>query len=490
MRSKRPSAMAAITLPGLLWLAGCSGAPPPPPEPPPVRRPSVLLLVVDTLRADRLGSYGCPLPTSPNLDRLAARGVRLADVTAQWPRTWPSMGSFMSGAWPRSTGIRLTRRVVPDEITMLPEIFKGAGYHTGAVVANYNVGRATGFQQGFDHFVEPWIERVRTDEQGKPMVKVTGEWAKENTDAKLVNDQGVKWLRSIPAGEPFFLWMHYMETHGPYLPPPGYAEMFKGAYPAQAAPPQAIPPYQLQPDPATGRPSLDLAFYKAQYDREVRHADTQIGLFLDEVEEARPGEPLLIVFMSDHGESLDEHGYYLDHGRFSYQPTAHVPVILAGGAALPPGRVLEEPVGLIDVSRSLVELAGLEVPGSFEGTSLVPLLGGEPGPIPAHVFMESGDIEESPQLTVRHGRWKLIEVLAEEDRAGMTGSRFELYDLDEDPGERRNLAAEHPGIVEALGSLLKAYREGLPIVAPGEAVDMDTLDEKSREMLRSLGYIE
>ncbi len=472
-------------LPALLW--ACSA--PAPPGPPPA--PSVLVIVVDTLRADRLGSYGYPLETSPAIDALAKRGVRLADVTVQWPTTWPSMVSFMSGAYPRTTGVRLERHPAPPALTMLGEIFDGAGYHTGAIIANYNVGRRSGLTQGIDRFVEVWAEKWARDQGGRSYKGLTGEMAKRYTDATLVNEQALRWLRSLPAGEKFFLWVHYMDTHGPYLPPPEVGARFRGAHPSEVVEASRIEAYQIQRDPATGEPIADLGFYKAQYDGEVRHADDQIGRLLEEIGRAGLDENLLVLFMSDHGESLGEHGYFLGHGKLPYQSTARAPVILVWEGGLPEGRVVEEPVGLIDVSRTLVELAGLTVPAGYEGKSLTGLIRGTGGDAPEYVFMESGMDGARPQRTVRHGSWKLVEILSDSDRAVMKGERYELYDLSSDREELRNVAAEHPERVAQLSRVLNLWLAGIPPAGPpGRPIDVDSLSEKERDMLRSLGYIE
>jgi arylsulfatase A-like enzyme len=345
-----------------------------------------------------------------------------------------------------------------------------------------------GFDQGFDHFVESWQERWRT-EVGERGPAIASGRVKFYTDATLVTDQALAWLRARDTSRPFFLWLHYMETHGPYLPPERYLNLFEGRHPSATIPPAQMPAYQRQV--WNGQLMTDLAFYKAQYDREVRYLDDEIGRLLDALRELEIDNSL-IVFTADHGESLGEHDYYLEHGLLSYQPTAQVPLIVVQPGRIEAGRSLEQPVGLIDVAATVVELAGLPLPASFEGTSLAGLLRGDSSAaLPEYVFMESGYQLRSSQITIRHGRWKLIHVRSEEERALMSGSEYELYDLDADPAESENLASQHPEILERLRQELNNwYLENTRRAEIGPELDLESLDPRSREMLKALGYLE
>jgi arylsulfatase A-like enzyme len=446
-------------------------------------------LTIDTLRADRLGAYGHPLDTSPHIDRLASRGVRFTDATVQWPKTWPSLASFLTGSYPRSTGIGAVPRVLPSSLLMLGEIFQDAGYDTAAVVANFNAGRGLGFDQGFDRFVESWQEKWEEEAGTAQFVNAPGR-VKDYTNARLVTDQALRWLWARSDDDrPFFLWLHYMDPHGPYIPPKEFGGMFQDHYASSPIPIAHLPSYQRQD--FGGQLITDLAFYQAQYDREVRYLDREIGRLLETAGWADSAE-LLIVLTADHGESMGEHDYYLEHGRLPYQPTAHVPLIVVQPAVIPGGRTIEHPVGLLDMSATIVELAGLPVPSTFEGTSLSSQLRGDTAaPLPEYVFMQSGTIANAPQLTVRQGRWKLIRVAFKPERRFMTGAEYELYDLDQDPGETLNLAAGQPEVVDHLKHELERWyadRPQNPNV--GEALDIEHLDPGSRKMLEALGYLE
>ncbi len=452
-------------------------------------RRNVLLITVDTLRADRLGCYGYRLDTSPTIDALADGGVRFVDATVQWPKTWPSLASMLSGRYPKTTGIQYTRKILPESMVMLSDRFGESGYRTAAVVANFNVGKTFGFDQGFEHFVESWAEKWAAAGNDEPFQNAPGR-VKEFTDARTVVDQGLSWLRESDDGRPFFLWLHFMDPHGPYVPPPGYEELFVGEHPAEPVALELLPSYQLQLDGA-GEPIADLGFYRAQYDREVRYLDDELSRLFQELEPLAPAEGTVVALSADHGESFREHEYYLEHGQFSYQPSARVPLIVRAPGMLPAGRVIEPPVGLIDLAPTLSELAGIEGSPSFEGTSLVPWMRGDVDAAPpTFVFMESGYDVAAPQHTVRFGRWKLIHVRSPHDLAAMTGAQYELYDLEADPGELRNLADEQGPLVAQLASLLlRWYASGPSPEEAGEPVDLEALDPKAIEMLRSLGYL-
>lgn len=470
---------------GLLLLAtlACAG----PRETEARRRPNVLLITVDTLRADRLGSYGYSLPTTPNIDKLAARGVRFDDTTAQWPKTWPSMASMLSGAYPKTIGVNYRGRELHPTLLLLGEVFQQEGYRTAAVVANVNVGARFGFDQGFDAFMESWDETWTRQAGDVPFRQQRPGDVKRFTNAKTVTDHALGWLRESDSSRPFFLWLHYIDPHGPYIPPPEYAEYFRDAsYPSVELDRSRVARYQVQVDPKTHRPITDLGFYLAQYDREVRFLDDEIGRLLSDIDAKRT----LVVFSADHGESFNEHDYWLEHGKLPYQECARLPLIVAQHGRLPAGRVVESPVGLIDVPVTILELAGIGIPATFEGHSLTGLIDGDDVSAgPAYVFMESG-YQEATQLTVRQGEWKLIRIRAQEDREEMTGTEFELYDVRADPGESTNLAAARPDVVERLSRVLDEWYRGGPQRREGaEELDPQSLSPEELEQLQSLGYV-
>jgi len=448
-------------------------------------RANVVLITVDTLRADRLGAYGHRSDTTPALDRLAAGGVRFADVTAQWPQTWPCIASMMTSTYPSTTGVRYSpRRPLALKHRTLAEILSAAGYQTGAVVANATIGKRLGFDQGFDTFVESWAAGSGQS-AARRLEKDPGR-IKELTNATTVTDQGLRVLKSFDSRRPFFVWLHYIDPHGPYVPPPVYAEMFANSYAPEPVDHRLLPAYQQQ---KAGNASVisDLAFYKAQYDREVRYFDDQVARVLAVLAADSNNERTLIVITADHGEGLGEHRYYLEHGAVPYQPTAQVPLLMSMAGTLPAGRVVAEPVGLIDLAPTILDTIGIAPPPDMEGRSLLRLVRGEPDTAPTHVFMESGRKHLS-QVAVRRGPWKLVHTRAAADRHRFGLPELGLFNLRTDPGETNNLVNEHRELIAEMKGVLDTWVANGQKKMQASAPEVPETDSATKEALRVLGY--
>jgi arylsulfatase len=459
---------------GCRWPAGGAGR---------TASPNVLLISIDTLRADRLGSYGYRLPTSPRIDHLAEQGVRFDDVTVPWPRTWPALASALTGTYPATNGVAFRpRRPLPKENETLAEVLRDAGYATAAVVANVNVGRRFGFDQGFDHFIESWAEEARR-QTGSPDLDLVPGRVKAFTNAKIVTDQAVGLIDVLAARSPFFLWLHYMDPHGPYLPPDEYSDLWRDEYARNDVPFHRIPHYQRQF--RDGVPIVDLGDYEARYDREIRYVDDQIGRLLEELERRGLADETLVVLTADHGESLTEHGDFLSHGASPYQPGARVPLLLVLPGRLPAGRVVDAPVGLIDLKPTVLELVGLPPGPTTQGKSLVPTID-EAAPPSEFIFMEAG-WDTPTQLVVRRGKWKLVQLRAPGDRRRFKREAVELYDLEADPGETINVIRENPTVAHELRARLDHWLETTPRYAGAPQGDVP-VDEGTGKMLRALGY--
>jgi arylsulfatase A-like enzyme len=466
--------------------------------------PNVLLITLDTLRADHVGAYGYRLDTTPALDDLAGRGTRFDDVTVPTPKTWPSIASLLTGASPRTTTVRLQNRRIKPGLPVLAELFDGAGYRTGAVVTNFNLLEGYGYGRGFQTYQEAWDQAWGQAEPDSPLpgdahARLEALFGSprmrailQATDAQLVTDRALAWLPQTVGEQPFFLWLHYMDPHGPYDPPQRYAELFAGEYDEQQVTVEQLNTPHLHRQPGTDEPVTDMGFYRAQYDREIRSMDDQLGRLFAELDARGLASDTLVVVTADHGEALGDHGYYLEHGLQAYQECARVPLIVAHRGSLPTRSVISEPVGLLDVAPTVLELAGLPVPTSFEGHSLAPLLRGESGATaPDFVFMESGNSngDRPLQLTVRSGRWKLILVPSKEDQAFMGGVARELYDVWADPDEQHNVAADHPQELDRLSTELHRWARQHP--EPGKALSREAVKGMSPEQiafLRALGY--
>jgi arylsulfatase A-like enzyme len=494
--------------------------------PPLPARSNVLLITVDTLRADHLSSYGYVRRTTPNLDRLAAEGVRFDQTAVQWPKTTPSFASLFTATYSKDNDI--VRRVgipVSCRFEMLAEVLKGQGYETAAVVANGALGREFNFNQGFDTYVETW-KLARGPAGGDP------------TQAEAVTRLAIGLLdglaRAGKAGKPYFLWVHYLDPHFPYSSPPAWRDRFRGDRFYDPRERIFVSPNRPQIQMGgIGRDQViegheERAFYVARYDAAIAYADAQIGVLLGEMRHRGLLGHTLTAFTADHGESLGEHDYYFDHGRFSFQTCLRVPLIFHYPGVLAP-RVERGVTELIDVAPTLIEASGRRLPGGAwkQGFSLTPRLRGlappsqarpaapeqgpaSPGeaaaavsgghPHPGLAFSEAGwETNNKWQKIVRDGNYKLIfaQTNPEQRWIGGPGVRFTLYDLATDPGETTNAADRLPAVLERLKRELWAWEhaprfevETKPASAackprPGQ----QPMEPATRALLHSLGYL-
>lgn len=465
----RPVGTALVLLVGVNAAAGLLDDDAPRP------RLNILLITIDTLRADHLGAYGYDRPTSPNLDRLAREGILFWRAASQWPKTTPSFASMMSSTWPHTNGlIRTTALRMPDRFLMLAELLKAGGYDTRAAVANPNLATVFNFDQGFDTYLDVWkdAERRRTES---------------------VTQHGIELLRDTSGKRPFFYWLHYFDPHARYEPPARFARLFvndKHFDPTWRVPLQRERRKDLGGIPTTANLGNDtrVDYYVAKYDAEIRAVDEQVGILLKELERRGLADKTLVVVTADHGESLGDHNYFFEHGRFPYDSCVRVPLIVRGPGTGAPGRIVRSPVGLIDLAPTLLDLAGLPANPEAQGKSLRRLLDGERvgGSRWAFTYTESGYAKDY-QRSITSERYKLVSVPDPEDRKVMQGRDLELYDLQRDPGETRNVIDEQPKVAEAMKKQLDRWiaESGAPSEAPAEV----TLDKQTEEELRSLGYL-
>jgi choline-sulfatase len=394
-------------------------------------RPNVLLVTIDTLRADRLGSYGHAGAATPTLDSLAARGVRFATAVAHVPLTGPSHASILTGLTPLGHGVRDNGGyVLPSEVKTAAEDFRAAGYRTAAFVSGFPLDRRFGFDRGFDSY-DDRLPRGN-DPRRTPYVE---RFADATTDAAL------RWLAAPAAGgaAPFFLWVHYYDPHAPYEPPG----------------------------------DLALRFRTAPYDGEIAFVDLQLARLLHSLEATGALARTLVLATADHGEGLGEHSEGT-HGLFLYDSTLRVPWIMAGpGVAA--GRVVETVARAVDVLPTLLDQAGLPAREGLDGRSLRPAAEGRKmadAPAYAESVYAEREYGWAPLFALRTSRFKLIEA-----------PRPELYDLTADAGEVTNRLAQESARVEELRRSLKAAL-ARPARSAAAKVDAETA-----ERLAALGYL-
>jgi arylsulfatase A-like enzyme len=456
---------------------------------------NILLVTIDTLRADHLSAYGYARPTSPAIDRLAAEGVRFEQAAVQWPKTGPSFASLFTATYPKDNGI--VRKVgipIPCRFRMLAEELQAQGYATHAVVANGAVGSDFYFDQGFDTFVETW--KLPPGRRGE-----------DPNLAEAVTRLATGVLDRIDRGKPFFLWVHYLDPHWPYDAPGRWKERFQGdaQWDGAARIPVAAGKARQEMMGIGEGQAVDgrdeLAFYVARYDAEIAYTDAQVGRLLAAARRRGLLRKTLTVLTSDHGESLGDHHYYFDHGRFGFQSCLRVPLIVHYPGVLPP-RVDRRPAALVHLAPTLLEAAGAHLADGawMQGRSLTPRLRGAPPPAgdPALLaYSEAGYEQDGKwQKIVRDGRWKLVyaQGLADQRWIAGEGVRFALFDLAADPGETRNVGDRHPEhrqrLVRALWQWDRAPRFAAlsepESAACGEEREME---KETEELLRSLGYL-
>jgi arylsulfatase A-like enzyme len=393
---------------------------------------NVILISIDTCRADYLGCYGYPHRITPNIDAIAEEAVLFDYALTPVPLTLPAHASMLTGTIPPYHGVHynIGYRLVESNLTVA-EILRQNRYATGAIISSFVLDARFGLAQGFDsyndRFVEPIESFYRSERRGDEASRFACTWLEKHRD------------------EPFFLFLHYYDPHTEYNPPEPFATIFKDNL----------------------------------YAGEVAYTDYCVGQVIKKLKDLNIYDSTLLIITSDHGESLFEHSEY-EHGYFIYQSTVHVPLIIRvpGG---PRGKRVRETVGLIDIVPTICSMLGITPPSTTHGTDLSGFLGkkGEAKKNERYIYCESllpTRYGCSPLLGVVNDRWKYIQAPTPE-----------LYDLNKDPGEKKNLADKDPKRCRFLQNHLKLIlNEQLRTDRSG---DKFVLDEEARRRLESLGYV-
>lgn len=447
------------------WFLGCRAQ----------RDPNVLILVIDALRPDHLGSYGYARPTSPNLDALAKRGVLFTDAVSPSSYTRAAVPSIFTSVHPAAHGVFSQGRqveVLSDEYTTLAEVLKARGYRTAAFMPNPSLHHSFNFVQGFDLYDDDF-------RGGKgPAYEV-------NETARKINGRFLRWLRgdgSDPA-KPFFAYLHYRDVHAPYVPPPPYDRMFPKTGEGRQLTRAEI---QAQPlDIRTPQRFRDLDSYISRYDGEIRYTDERIAELLATLKKEGLLDNTVLFVTADHGETFLEHGAWT-HGTDVYEELLRVPLLLVLPEEKHAGQRVEVPVQTTDLYPTVLALLGAEIPAGLQGRSLFEAIEG--GADPHRPVFSEARVPRNKRpsgwgqiVAVRADGWKLIY--------NRTKRRAALYHLAEDPSETHDLIDREPGKARELVRLLRKFdqentkrshwrkgQEGLP--------------EDVVEGLRSLGYVQ
>lgn len=459
---RRQSRMPGVALAAaLLFAAGC-GAPEPEPLSGAAAGWNVLVLSVDTLRADRLAAWGYDVrPNSPHLDELVRAGTRFETAMAPRAITWPSLASAMTGLYPTGHGVAQNGYNFPDDVPTLVKLLAPEGYQTGAFLSNM----CSANHQGWDT-----------------------RYCSRSVDGRTTL-RALQWSEQIDRERPFLLWAHYFGGHSPYTNGKNrFAEFLDPTYEGPVAAQKGVLDAIM-----TERKELsetDVEQLDALYDAAVLGTDDTIGDLLRGLREAGLMERTLVVFFSDHGEELYDHHGYLYHACSVYQTGLQVPLAFVAPGLLAADAEIPGTVELIDVLPTVLDLLGIAPPTEQHGRSLVPLLED-----PANSRGERPAFSEYDQTrihTVVAGNWKLVDNPDEHHPICFGGApadlypiaRAELYDLASDPGETTNLAAEHPERVEALRRLIERRFASLT-----DRVEEQELPEDLKRELEALGYL-
>lgn len=419
--------------------------------------PNVVLIIIDTLRQDKLGAYGFPLETSPELDRMANEGVRFDRVIAQSSWTRPSIGSMLTSQYPRTLGIYKEKgEILPDQVVTVAEVLKQTGYTTLGATANANINSSFNFQQGFDHYADstvllPWMD---DSDEAQPHRETTLQSARQVFDSLIAQVKKSE-------GPPYYLQANVMEVHEHWdkrLDLTRYEPLFEGA-PAR------------------------------RYLAAIRLVSEEISRFVDELSELPGFERTLFVVVSDHGEGLTDHhpvGQSAFHGLLLYESQVLVPLIFyATDDSLPRGKVVEAPSRLLDLMPTLLDYLGVEAPTAMAGKSMMPAIDGEQLPALPSKFVSETQLRSADVIAVYGAQWEYIE--HRNPHPGTDPRELQAAEGRE-RGSKTNEIEEHPQTGASMRAFLRQWEGRHPRAKPMPLkVPLSALEE---EQLRALGYID
>jgi arylsulfatase len=458
-----PSRLLAIAILATILAGGCSDSLR-------IEKPEgVILIVLDTLRADHLGSYGSELGLTPNLDRLAVRSVVFENAIATSSWTRPSIASMLTSRHPTSLGLFSRKDALADEHLTVAEILREqAGLATLGVSTSPNSSAEFGFDQGYDAYVTSTLSGSYANDQPIPI-------------AEGVNAEGLALLENHDIAGGFFLFLHYLDPHAPYLPHP---ELMTTPEPAGRFDGSRRRIDVM--DTRTEITDVDRERIRHLYAGEVKYLDLWLGKLFEQLEERSLQDSTMIVITSDHGEGLWDHGLR-DHGNDLYRETVLVPLLVHyPGMEEGDGRRVETPVSLVDIAPTILSAFDLGIPDQFQGTDLAAHLGSADNE-PVQYVLSEMDLRGRRIRSIRRGALKLIETGEEPCKYDRS---IELYDLDADPGEQTNLAISRADVAARLATALAKSGQSLSEGhTASESVELSELDPATLDSLRALGYL-
>jgi arylsulfatase A-like enzyme len=458
----------------LLVLAACrERAPQPAPRPatsaPGIDRWNVLLLTIDTLRADHLGLYGYRRATSPHIDGFAREGVVFDRAYTFWPKTRGSFVALLTGRRDSQTGYGKTHPMLLGFNPTLASVLQQAGYQTAAVIDNGNLARENGYDKGFESYREVWAEKGLATEAER---------------GRRITEAGLDFVRRADRARPFFLWLHYVHPHAPYTPPPPFDTAFLDEEARGGPKLRVVHDFHGGVTKKLAVPGQErLGYYVAQYDGEVAAADQEVGRVLEGLRSAGVLDRTLVVLTSDHGESLGEHGYYFDHGEDVFEPSLRIPLVAAwpGG---PRGTRAAAPVSTLDIVPTVLDAVKVSYPPDLAGTSVLGLAGG--GRSDRERLFARNDRNLSASWTER------FKVIATPDERGR---HLALFDRRDDPGEARDVSAIRHEDLRRERREIELFLERWDKEwahtrrAVGEAPAANRMSAEACESLKALGYV-
>lgn len=441
-------ALIMIVLPLLLWGCGERSTN--------KKLPNIILLTIDTLRADHLHCYGYEYETSPHLDRFAAQSTLFEYTYTPIPKTSAAFCSMLTGLHPFIHKCAPNRGTVNKRLTTLAEALSTKGYQTEAVVANANLAKVFQFDQGFANYIEVWNE-IETKEESAPFI--TG---------KVID-----FLES-PQKKPFFIWANYIDPHTPYIPPTEHIQPRPPGRDIREVKPKLIAGMHREMN-QKGR--FNEGHFTSLYDGSIHYVDSQIGRILDHIEKSGLHENSIIIISADHGEDLGEHNFYFNHGPLTFNAASRVPLMIRWPGKQP--RRVRRVVSIMDITPTLFDALDIPAPKyPLQGRNLFT----DRTQRRLKLFGQLGT------FGMVAGHYHYIEVLPQLQRQLGLEPRY-IFNILKDPYEKENLIAEFSNLADSLSREYKAYFSRHGYMNTKNKAPAPELTEKEKRDLKTLGYL-